>query len=99
AGGRPQGPWELVTPAPYAYYPPSPTVPAYPAYPYYPPPYSYYPYENSLLLSPFVGLGLPFFFHRHHPGFLPFRPPIRVGVPPVRVGVPPVRMGVPPVRM
>jgi hypothetical protein len=61
-GSIPQVPGQLVTPAPYASFPSSPTVPAYPAYPYYPPPYSYYSYENSLLLSPFIGLG-PSFSH------------------------------------
>ena len=97
-GSIPQLPGQLVTPAPYAYYPPSPTIPAYPAYPYYPP-YSYYPYYNSLVLGPFIGLGPSFFFHRHHPGFLPFRPTVRVGVPPLRPGIPPMRLGVPPMRL
>lgn len=101
-GGVSELPGQLVAPSPYVYYyPPSPTLPATTATPYYPP-YSYNPSYNPLVFGPFIGLGPRFFFHRHHRGFVPFHPPVRVGIPPMRLGgpaVPPVRPSVPPIRL
>jgi hypothetical protein len=64
---------------------PDPTYPNYADYP----DNSYYPYFSPLFLGPSIGLGPSFFFNRH-PGFLPFRPPVRMGIPPGRAAVMPV---------
>jgi LTXXQ motif family protein len=69
-------------PSPYAYYSPAPAYPAYPSYPLY----SYYPYYSFLFVGPRIGLRHEFVFH-HHPGFVPFPPPVHTGVPPDRAAV------------